>query len=283
MLNNNELKIIILDIDGTMIGNINSQVAYYDINNRLKKNKITCKFSFIEFCKELKHGLIRPGLDKFIKYIKLHYKNTFFFIYTASETKWAQFLIKKIEDIHDLKFERPLFTRKDCVYRNGSRMKSLEKIKQRIMNCVKKKGYIISSNYFYNNVMLIDNNNVLGKEEKYALLKCPTYDYEFYKDPTETIELSSLLSIKDIIEHYSNEQIIPYPTYKYTQGKYNNYFLYMSEKAKWLSKRYKMAYKKNKHFLKDTYWIVLLEIIQKLNKLPVDPKSIHRLNKIMSK
>ena len=135
-----EPLIFIIDIDGTMIGDIKPQVMMYEMNIALKRvDKKINVFNVKEFQNKLRSGIIRPYFSKFIKKIKENYDNVEFFIYTASEKQWATFLIPHIEKTLNIKINRPIFTRQHCTIVNNSVQKSIKKIKPEIIKSLKKK------------------------------------------------------------------------------------------------------------------------------------------------
>ena len=70
-----EPLIFIIDIDGTMIGDIKPQVMMYEMNIALKRvDKKINVFNVKEFQNKLRSGIIRPYFSKFIKKITLYSK-----------------------------------------------------------------------------------------------------------------------------------------------------------------------------------------------------------------
>ena len=100
--------ILILDIDGTLVGHIGYLASYWTCAKSLKIDLTDIKKNIIY---ELKNGVIRPYFDEFIKNVKNIYKNVELFVYTAANDDWALFLIECIEEILGLSFNRPIFAR----------------------------------------------------------------------------------------------------------------------------------------------------------------------------
>ena len=92
---------LVIDIDGTMIGNVATQRMLF----AMAKDKFNV-------------GKI-PMRPHFIKFVKTH-PDAELFIYTASVSDWAEFLISHIESKYDIKFNRPLFSRESSIW-SGTR------------------------------------------------------------------------------------------------------------------------------------------------------------------
>jgi hypothetical protein len=176
---------IVIDIDGTIIGDIVPQVIEYDILNKYNKNGIRYFKKFLTDL--LKTELIRPGLVSFIQNISKENNNVHFFIFTASDHKWANFLVPCIEAALNIKFSRPIFTRKHMSYckKTGSYRKSLKTILPQISKSVKCQINL-------KNCIMIDNNDTLVSDESKRLILCPTYEYVLYQDPLKFVPASVL-------------------------------------------------------------------------------------------
>jgi len=87
--------------------------------------------------------------------IKKFYSSSFIFVYTASEKTWANKEIAIIEKQNNIKFNRPIFTRDNCIIdKNGMIKKSVNKIIPHLLKTMKvKKDYDISKK-----LLIIDNN-----------------------------------------------------------------------------------------------------------------------------
>lgn len=255
--------VFLIDLDGTMIGNIQPQLEEYylikDINKEIKKinNRETHKtnikqirYNMSILNEELKKYIIRPKLDKFFKNIK-KYENIELFVYTASSDDWAKFIISQIEKITNFKFNRPLFTRNHINYnQDKTNIKSINKIKPQIYRTLKKK-YKLNSINDLKYITLIDNTkNVLV--EKKNLINCSTYNYTHQIDYLRMIPKNILKKYYILIERYLN---LSHSTNLYEfYGKY--YEL--------LNKLFFKCSVNNKYFLNDVYWIKFSNLL-KLN------------------
>ena len=172
--------VILLDIDGTLIGDITPQVVLYDLMNRIKQTKglksSKPQMSVKDLQDKLREGIVRPYFKTFIHEMYSHGVEVF--IYTASEKKWAEFLIKNIEVAYNIKFNRPLFTRNNCKLEHGEYLKNVTTVLPQITKCLNKKyNAHFKPNDIRNNVMLVDNNNVYVKTDTDKLVLCTTYKY----------------------------------------------------------------------------------------------------------
>lgn len=169
---------IILDIDGTIIGDITLQVCEWEIISKYQPKKLRLfKQSLIQ---HLQQGMLRSGLSDFLTTIKKEYEHTEFLVYTASEEKWAQFLTPCIEAACGYKFGRPIFTRKDCVHVSQNITKSLSKISTKIIKAYRHKyPSITSAKAVVKNTIMVDNNNLLCSKECNRCIECPTYSFVY--------------------------------------------------------------------------------------------------------
>lgn len=175
--------ILLIDLDGTIQGDITPQLKEYVLQKSLgiKSNK---KLLAIDYQK----GLLRPFFKDFMNMIDTYCKNEVeIFIYTASEKKWANYIVPIIESVTNVKFNRPIFTRDQCNMNNMTeKVKSLSIVKPAIMKMLKKQYKSITGSDIINKIYLIDNNYVL--KETNFLIKCPTYDKAVFINVLRTID-----------------------------------------------------------------------------------------------
>lgn len=126
--------VLLLDMDGTLIGNTHLQLCRHDLCATLKQ-----RYDKRLIAQELKDGLIRPHLDVFLKSAKSRYPNLEIFVYTAAERKWATMLIKLIEREVGVRFNTPILAREQCYIEGGAMLKSLEKVAPIILKKLKSK------------------------------------------------------------------------------------------------------------------------------------------------
>eukprot|EP00960_Hanusia_phi_P055847 763077-Hanusia_phi.AAC.5 len=64
--------------------------------------------------------LVRPHFCEFIKTARARFADVMIFVYTASEKNWASKEIGWIEKQCGISFDRPIFSREDCIQEIGS-------------------------------------------------------------------------------------------------------------------------------------------------------------------
>jgi hypothetical protein len=239
--------VFLIDLDGTMIGNIQPQIdEYYLIKNINKEiKKVNSKDKQIRYNttllnEELRKYIIRPKLDKFLRNIK-KYENIELFVYTASSDDWAKFIIPQIEKVTNFKFNRPLLTRNNIIQNNHrTNIKSINKVKPLVYKTLKKK-YKLKSINDLKYITLIDNTkNVLI--EKKNLVHCPTFDYIHQIDYLRMIPKDILKKYYIIIENNLN---LNHST---------NLYEFYAKYYELLNKQFSRCSRINQYFLNDSYW-----------------------------
>ena len=202
--------VFVIDWDGTIAGHVDYQSQYYNILSALRKHGFKPHVTnIIPHAFSPKAKLIRPGFTSWMKALKELYKDNgdaHFFIYTASERKWALQEIAWVEKLHGIKFDKPIFTRDDCTIDNsGNIRKSLTKVFPKMMRSIsKQRGSSLSPEQrtvvLKNYTMIIDNNAVwLDHTDK--LLLCPDYGYTVFENLINVIP-------KEARTHPSIQQMI---------------------------------------------------------------------------
>jgi hypothetical protein len=248
--------VFLLDFDGTMQGNIQPQIKEYTLISEMNKiilNKKKIKYNNQYLQRDILNGLIRPDLKKSLQQIKQKHSNVEFFIYTASQDEWANFILPKFcEYLNDKQplINKPFFTRKHCI--NNGTMKSIRKIKKEVQSALhykynKKKDSKLEIESIY----LVDNNYVLQEQEFSHLIYCPTYEYKMSIDLIRNLEkeivmkyykqISQLLFDDDLQVNSYIEFL-----YKYYENLYNNILI---------------DTKLNQKQLKDNYWSLFANIV----------------------
>jgi hypothetical protein len=267
--------VFILDLDGTIIGDCSYQVILYNIEELCKKHKIKAKADNILFnCYKPSCKLIRPFFKYFIGIIKKRYPDSLFYIYTASEKTWAQKEIAMIEKTHNFKFNRPIFTRDDCVVDSfGNYRKSVKKILPKIMKRNKK------HNIKQENILIIDNNETFIDYQNNFLL-CPTYNYIMFinlweKMKKEYIKIMEIYStIKKLI---TTNKMCKYCTWEDDQILDGNQ---LENKHRWFYKKHKKINSLNRKYKKDTYWKSLANAFIEKEITSFDKDTVEYLQKI---
>lgn len=266
--------IFILDLDGTIIGDCSYQILINSFENICKYNKIktNCKNILLDqYHTESK--LIRPYFKYFIENMKKSNNQNQFYIYTASEKSWANKEISLIENSNKIKFNRPIFTRDDCILDSfGIYKKSVEKIIPKIQK--NNKGIHINKK----NILVIDNNKVFIDYTS-NLITCPSYEYLCFYDLWDSINKEQIKNenIQNLISNLINTNKIckwnPYETCAY-----NKEYRY-----KWLYKKYKRLNKMNKKYESDLFWKKLTDGLLNNNITSFDKHNILLLSKLSCK
>ena len=207
--------IILIDIDGTMIGKINPQVCEYELLTSLDGHKLgAMKTDTVE---RLKNGIIRPWFDWFCSTMMVQNSNVELYVYTASEENWAKFLIACVEEAIGVRFNRPLFTRKDCILVDGEYKKSIDHVTPIIAKNLRKKYKNVSQEHIAKNAMLVDNNQTvllhpLKERERFVLV--PTYNMAYWYDVLSHINLALINNDFLSIANY----LVPYGLFPASQS-----------------------------------------------------------------
>lgn len=183
---------VFYDLDGTIVGNVTPQVVEWHIVKQYQPSRMAAfKAQLIDV---LRHHLVRPGFTDFHNGLLAALPHVEFFVYTASDHAWASTLVPCLEKALDVRFNRPLFTRRHVVQEDacGDTRKSLDRVATLAHRSLLKKGYQVSVADIIRNAVLIDNNRVLVTPETSRLILCPTYDYILYQDVLRHIPISVL-------------------------------------------------------------------------------------------
>ena len=261
--------IFILDIDGTLIGDISPQVMLYEMVQEMKttSKKTAMTFDVKDLTYKLENGILRPYFKEFVELMVSQFTDVELFIYTASQKKWALFLIKHIEKTFNVKFNRPIFTRDDCVLENNTYVKSIENIKPRILSSLKRSYPKLTMDKLNNRMIMIDNSQVFRKNELWKVIICPTYDFKYPENILSKIKpevfCANHVSICSAVIKYMNQ--IPF-TSKFLKFERHFYKTYLQDLFKL------------KKVNNDTFWIQLGDIIVKKNIMSFDERSINAIN-----
>lgn len=246
--------IIILDLDGTIIGNIMPQLMLNELCTELKKHNVSHSFKHKNIQDVLMNGLIRPYFIDCIKRLKEKLPHIEFFIYTASEKEWGTFVIQQIEKVTKIKFNKPIFTRKDCILRDGDISKSIHHITPAIYKTLKRSYPQISLQNIFSQTIVIDNNHVYpDSKEKNKVLLCPTYDYYYVESIPSYITLNEFNKHAKIITDICNKHydINIYQSYSYFQYEFFRLFV----------EQFKSVEQKNSEYLKDMFYKRLYKVL----------------------
>lgn len=272
MISQNPL-IFILDLDGTIIGDCIYQTIIQNIENVAKKNKIrTTLNKQLQESYQPQSKLIRPFFESFITNIRSHFPNSQFYIYTASEKEWATKEINLIEKTHNLKLNRPIFSRNDCILdSSGQYKKSVNKILPMIQK--NNKNNILDQS----NIIIIDNNDVFVDYNSSFIL-CPSYNSIHFCDAWIDLKVDSLnnSNLKDTIDKY---------IYTNKICQYDSTSKYCDEinelRHKWYYKKLKKINSINKKYKNDRFWKKLTNIIIEKKISKFDKQSMEFIRKCL--
>jgi hypothetical protein len=261
--------VFLLDLDGTLQGNISPQLQEYELIKTLNKQIVgfpKLKYNIKSIAIDYDNGLLRPHLASSLESIKEKYHNVEFFIYTASSDEWAKFIvpmvIKKVPSINPL-----FFSRRYC---SPDGKKSI----QRVSPFIKE---FLSSKYDVRqlvNVFLVDNNLVLRSNELDKLIHCPTYEYE------QTLDVTRNIPYHVRSEHF---RFLSDEIFK-GQSSTDNEFEFMMYYYGYLMEIFKRNEVKNKNELRDRYWKDFARILNSFDRLtsktiPIALRKLRLINK----
>lgn len=266
--------VFILDIDGTLIGDIRPQIMLYEMNCMMKTSKKSL-MNTKEFQERLRNsGIVRPFAVKFIKTIQGHLPNSEIFIYTASEKKWASFLIANFEKAFGIRFNKPIFTRDNCSLFENEHRKHVNLIHPMLLKSLKKRYPLLRKGDLENRIMIVDNTlGVFEEIDRKHLVTCPTYDYKYPENIPAYID-EHLFSkyhneVLTILNRYIRMSSIS--TYLDFQREYYIYYVkYLENLAKY-----------NIEQSKDQFFMKLLNIIVKKDINIFTPKVIQYISRKM--
>jgi hypothetical protein len=215
-INKNEPFVILLDLDNTIQGNVLPQLQEYNLIEFLNSKSSNdsgsdpkSKFKKITQSKQyiindfINGNLLRPHFKRFIEKMRKRFLNVEFFVYTASENRWANYIVKILEAAIKVKINKKVFTRDDCIIdeRSGKIMKSITHITPELFAILRNKYKLtkVNNKFEFKHIFLIDNNYVLYEKESHYLIKCPDYNHSAIIDQLRCLK-------KEYIE--SNYQII---------------------------------------------------------------------------
>jgi len=273
-------NILILDLDNTIIGSSIYHSDYLELKefllNLAARKKIKMKVEDFNKLKNksLKYDdILRPYFVEFINYCNKNIPNLEIFIYSAGTLDYVTKYIDYIEKNHNLKFNRPIFSRNQTLTESNAEKveidfkKSLNLIVSKIIsklslkyNDLKKTGV---QEIFDNYLMFIDNRpDVLVDNEENQLV---CYDYNF----KSLIEINKLIPdylynnkiINKFLHNYINEQKKDKIIYEYSEN--DNKYQYKEKYYAWLSNKYRVFQKELLKKTKDDFYSKLICALSK--------------------
>ena len=276
--------IVILDWDNTIVGKVDYQSQKYSLEQHYKKFGLKVKKNSKvpkAFNKDSK--LVRPYFFNFITELTDYFQgNIYFFIYTASERKWANTEISWLEKSHGIKFQRPIFTRDDCIVdKSGSYRKSISNIFPRMLRSMglTKISKEQKTELLHQRLLIIDNNAVFNDMKEHLLI-CPDYNFMVFENLLEDIPLSYLQNpnIRQHILSLINMGLVC-PFF----GKNDDINQQMYKKYEWLAIKCKHISENNTYSIKDIFFKYLTGLIVKNNLKIFTPNVIKQLQTLVWK
>jgi hypothetical protein len=266
--------VILIDLDGTIIGDITPQIMSYELTKALKTANVKYSFDIADFKAKLKTGLVRPYFDTFIKALTTTIPNVEFFVYTASEKSWAEFVIKNIEQSMNIKFNRPIFTRNFCINQDRQYKKSLQFIFPTLLKCFKKKyGVMFSKKDLSSNILIIDNNNVYQPQEHKHLIVCPSYNYRIPENIVCNIKANTFKTQHTLITSVLKKYIPINSTNDYNMFQKDFYLFYVTF--------LEQVIKNNLRYANDKFWLHLKDVIISQNIQRFDERNVKYITNVL--
>ena len=260
--------VILLDIDGTLIGDITPQILIYEILGKLRQFT-KCPYNLKDLQSRLNEGIIRPYFKSFFK--ELSDYGVEIFIYTASEKKWAEFIVKQIEASVGIKFNRPLFTRNNCQYTGGEYMKKIGFVKPMVIKTLNRKYNTRFSPDLRNRIIAIDNRRVYFPEDEKYLVLCDTYNYKIPENLPFVLRRPVFEKHHNIINHMLAHYFSNYKsTSNYMKFEKQFYYQYIDTLT--------FAIRNKEHSFSDSLFKSIKTYILSKNIKIFNPETVHHIN-----
>jgi hypothetical protein len=270
--------ILLLDIDQTLVGNVDPVFDEFTILEHIYKNCISTTREFPNSCntvrgrafdiqEELKNGLLRPHCKEFLAFCKKKFKTLEVFFYTNSSHTWARTgIAPQIEKAIGMKFNRPIFTYEYSI----GYTKTVANIAHDIYKSLVKKYPAISNKDAFVKVLnerfiFIDDIKDNLHDYKERQIVCPEYNFLPYYDIYD--KLINKYKIEPSV--FDNKELLEL-LYKYRIPVYNkNGSIYQQNKdlvelwRLYLSKTREVE-NKNEPFKDDTFFLDMIKIFEKI-------------------
>lgn len=185
-------RVVVIDLDGTLVGKVNAIVCEHELVRA--HNAKAFKAFRDSVVARLRYGIIRPHFHAFCKHASA--ARLELFIYTASEARWAAFLVPCVEAALGIKFNRPIFTRDHCLPDpvSGDIRKSLSRIAPAIFSRLKKRHGLRRAEELKDRMLLVDNTPgiMISPAEAAKLVVCPTYTYSYTHDVLARLDVDTM-------------------------------------------------------------------------------------------
>jgi hypothetical protein len=276
--------VIVLDMDGTIIGDIRPQLQLVELHKSLKaQDKKVNVLNIKDFQSRLRSGIVRPYFSKFVKKLKEHNTNVEFFVYTASEKKWAHFLVPQIEKAAGVKFNRPIFTRDDCT---SDYKKTVSNIMGGIFKSLKKRYGVLKKKDMEDRIVIVDNTSeVFDQNNQRFLIHCPTYDFKYPENIPSHISSNVFETHQTVITTCLNMRGLPGPGMSGSSGQICRQYSYLDFQTMYYPHYVNVLTSvnaSNKNHLKDKFFAHFLELMVNKQISSFTPKTISYLRSKLS-
>lgn len=268
--------VFILDWDGTIAGKVDYQSNAFSLRSALKKMGYKIPLTGIPKAFRPNSKLIRPGFTSFLKAMSQFYPEVYFFIYTASERQWALQEIQWVEKAHGIKFERPIFTRDDCITdATGNYRKSVMRVFPRICRAITKSRPLTKDerNYILNNQLIVIDNNAVYTDKQDRLLICPDYDYAVFEHLLDMIphEARKRSEMQQLMYSLINMGVMC------PIAKHDDEMHALTAAYSWIANKCKNIVDTNKTYADDDFWKYLRKLIVQNELRKLTPSVIRQL------
>lgn len=267
--------VILLDFDGTIVGDVQWMSFEQSLIQSVDSG---CRNAPRFMMSDLKSGVIRPHFKQFVENVKRDIPQVEFFIYTASTSNWANIIIPRVEKILGISFNRPLFTRDQCAYKDGRYLKSITSIMPTIVKKLSKKYTPVKINGMHGicSAFLIDNTPGVLLENTH-LVKCPTYNFQHPLDVFR--QLQPHIPIHVLAQHYMTLRETNEWKQQVSANKCHEQ-RFMACYYQHLAKLYYAAHKQNKDLANDTMWLYMTKAITSIDPVRLSAENV---NKVLAK
>ena len=251
------MYLFILDLDGTVLGDVRFQVAKYSLHQSLRRHGFRPAASGpVPHAFHQDMHLIRPGFGNWMKSMKKRFPDSHFFVYTASEKAWAKVEVPWIEKSLGVQFSRPIFTRDDCLADPSvfNYRKSLTRILPKIWKSVGKKLTAAEkATILQTRTMIVDNTSVFVDHTDHLLL-CPDYAYTVFEDVLDGVP-PALHDATMVLALMNQGLVCPNAHNKADPVKG------LAHRYQWLAKRCHAVTHENQSHVNDQFWRALRKLI----------------------
>lgn len=189
--------VLFLDLDGTIIGDVMHMVAEKEVVASFCQGPAAMKEMKASHISRMRYGVVRPRFDSFLRKVEDFNKSSSghsieIFIYTASEHAWAIYVVGIIEAAVGFRFNKPVFTRKNChAVGDGTYHKSLTPLLPSVVTSLRRKGYGLTVAGLDGRVALVDNNPsvIRSPTDRARLITCPSYNFILAYDVIRLIDV----------------------------------------------------------------------------------------------